>query len=213
MRDISVSSAGLKIIKALVGNPPQTIAELTRTMGVTRTAVTEQLNELAAAGFVERHSEKLAGRGRPRHLYRTTDAALALLFPGNQQLLVPAVCQAIVDLGGEPMLKKILKRVSRTMAEHYNRQLTAKKPPERLRQLANVLVHEGKLVDTLGNGDGRVVLRKRSCPFISMVDPRRNVCLIDQEMLSVVVGQPIRRIECRHDGAACCSFEIAPNGD
>lgn len=52
-------------MKLLVGNPPQTITDLIRAAGVTRTAVTEQLNELVAAGFVERSMERLSGRGRP----------------------------------------------------------------------------------------------------------------------------------------------------
>ena len=208
MPEISISPASLRIVKLLVGNPPQTVAELIRTMGVTRTAVTEQLNELTAAGFVERQTQRLPGRGRPRHLYRATDTALALLFPGNQRLLVPAICHAVLDVGGEAMFKRILKRVSRMMAEHYIKQLTTKKPHERLRQLIGLLAAEGGLVDAVETGDGQLVLRKRSCPFISMVDSRRSVCHVDQEMLGAVVGQAVRRIACRHDGAACCTFEI-----
>ena len=192
----------------LVGHPPQTVAELTRTVGVTRTAVTEQLNELTAAGFVERQTQRLPGRGRPRHLYQATHAALSLLFPGNQPLLVPALCHAILNVGGEAMFKRILKRVSRMMADHYVKQLTAKKPHDRLRQLIELLAAEGGLVDAVESGNGKLVLRKRSCPFISMVDARRSVCHIDQDMLSAVVGQAVRRIDCRYDGAACCTFEI-----
>ena len=64
----TVTPAGLRVVKLLVGNPPQSIADLMDATGVTRTAVTEQLNELVAAGFVERRTERVAGRGRPRHL-------------------------------------------------------------------------------------------------------------------------------------------------
>ncbi|MCE5266850.1 MAG: MarR family transcriptional regulator [Planctomycetaceae bacterium] len=210
MPDMTVSPAALRIVRSLVGKRPQTVAELTRTMKVTRTAVTEQLNELTAAGFVERRAEKLPGRGRPRHLYRATDAALAALFPGNQQLVVPAICQAILEIGGEAIFKKVLKRVSRTMADHYSSKLTGKRPQDRIRQLIGLLNGEGGLADIEENGNGQLVLHKRSCPFISMVDSRRSVCSVDQEMLSAVVGQPVRRIFCRHDGDDCCSFEILP---
>ena len=81
MADATVSAAGLRIVKLLVGNPPQTVSDLIDTTGVTRTAVTEQLNELVAAGFVERSTERLTGRGRPRHLYKATDAALCCSLP------------------------------------------------------------------------------------------------------------------------------------
>jgi predicted transcriptional regulator len=83
MPDATISAAGLRVVRLLVGNPPQTVSSLIRATGVTRTAVTEQLNELIAAGFVERDTERLSGRGRPRHLYRTTQAALVLLFASN----------------------------------------------------------------------------------------------------------------------------------
>ena len=62
------------------------------------------------------------GRGRPRHLYQATHVALALLFAGNQRLVVPAIWRAIRELGGEDMARKVLKRVSRTLAEHYSSQ-------------------------------------------------------------------------------------------
>ena len=208
MPDVTISTAGLRIVKLLVGRPPQTIVDLSRAAGVTRTAVVEQLNELAATGFVEQHIQRLPGRGRPRHLYQATDAALALLFPGNQRLVVPAVWRAILDLGGENLVEKVLKRVGRTLAAHYSSQITAKKPRERLRQLIALFAADGELVDAAEHGRRQLVLRRRSCPFISMADERRSVCQVDQEMLSAVVGRPVRRTACRHDGAPCCEFEI-----
>jgi DeoR family transcriptional regulator, suf operon transcriptional repressor len=208
MTDVSISPAGLRIVKLLVGHPPKTVVELIHATGVTRTAVTEQLNELMAAGFVERAVEPSSARGRPRHLYKATNAALVLLFPGNQQLVVPALWRAVFDVGGEGMTKKLVKRVGRAMADYYNCKITAKKPHERLRQLFALFVDEGGLFDLVETDEGQWALNKRSCPFISMVDDRHSVCRIDQEMLTAVVGRPVRRTASRHEGAPCCTFEI-----
>ena len=208
MPDATLSAAGLRIMKLLVGNPPQTVSELIRATGVTRTAVTEQLNELVATGFVERGTERLPGRGRPRHLYKATHAALVLLFASNQQLVVPAIWRAIRQLGGEELTTSVLKRVSRALADHYNGKITAKKPQERLQQLIDLLTAEGGLIEAVEDAKGQLVLYKRSCPFISMIDQQRSVCFIDREFLSAVVGRPVRQIACRHEGAPCCTFEI-----
>ncbi len=208
MSDATISAAGLRVVKLLVGNPPQTVSDLIRTAGVTRTAVTEQLNELVAAGFVERDTERLPGRGRPRHLYKATNAALVLLFAGNQRLVVPAIWRAIRDVGGENLAQKVLKRVSRALAEHYNAKITATKPRERLRQFMDLLTTEGGLIEAVEDDEGQLVLYKRSCPFISMVDQQRSVCYIDQQVISAVVGRPVRQTACRHEGAPCCTFEI-----
>jgi DeoR family transcriptional regulator, suf operon transcriptional repressor len=208
MSDATISAAGLRIMKLLVGNSPQTVSDLIRKARVTRTAVTEQLNDLVKAGFVERAKERLPGRGRPRHRYKATDAALTLLFASNQRLVVPAIWRALRETVGDETTAKILKRVSRVMADHYSQKVTAKKPKERLRQLIDLLVAEGGLIEFAEDNHDRPLIYKRSCPFISMVDDHRTVCLIDQEMMGAVVGRPVRRTACRHEGAPCCTFEI-----
>jgi DeoR family transcriptional regulator, suf operon transcriptional repressor len=205
----SIGPTGLRIVKLLVGRPPQTVADLIRATKVTRTAVAEQLDTLMKAGFVKRAVQRASSRGRPRHLYQATDAAMALLFPGNQQLMAPALWQAIFDVGGERLTKRILKRVTRTMTEHYRHRITAKKPVERLRQLLALFAAEGMLHELVQTQNGRWTIHKRSCPFICMIDDRHSVCRIDQQMMTAVVGHPVRRTACRHDGAPCCTFEIA----
>jgi DeoR family transcriptional regulator, suf operon transcriptional repressor len=209
MSQISVSPAGMRIIKLLVGTPPCTVSELIRTVGVTRTAVAEQLDELVAGGFVERTIERLPGRGRPRHLYRATNAALALLAVNYHRMVVPAIWRAVHEIGGDEMLRKILKSVSRDLAQRYVSQITATQPKERLRQLLELLAAEGALLEITEDPDGHLVLHKRSCPFINMIDQRRSVCTIDQEFLSEVVGRRVRQTACRHDGAPCCTFEFS----
>jgi len=202
-----VSAAGMRIVRLLVGTPPQTVSDLIKMTGVTRTAVTEQLNELVAAGFVERTVERLPGRGRPRHLYQATTAALLLLFASNQKMVVPAIWQAIEEVGGEELTDRVLRRVSALVAEQYSRRITATRPKDRLREMAKILNEEGGLVE-VEDEKGGLILHKRSCAFISMYEPKRSVCRVDEEMLSAVVGHPVRRVACRHDGAACCSFEL-----
>ena len=203
-----VSAAGMRIIRLLIGNPPQNVADLIKATGVTRTAVTEQLNELVAAGFVERTTQRLTGRGRPRHLYKATNTALLLLFANNQRLVVPAVWRAIDKAGGPKLTRRVLKFVARSLAEHYNEKITATHPRKRLQQMTELLRKEGGLLD-IHEDNGQVILRKRSCPFITMLDESRNVCCIDQEMLTAIIGRPVRRIACRHDDDnPCCEFEI-----
>jgi predicted ArsR family transcriptional regulator len=208
MRVPTISAASLRVVKLLVGNPPQTVSGLIRITGVTRTAVAEQLKELLAAGFVERDKEAASGRGRPRHLYKATNAALRLLFASNQRLVVPAIWQAIREVGGDDLSGKVLKQVSRSLAEHYNGKITAQRPRERLDQLTKLLADEGGLIEAVEGDNGQWLVHKRSCPFISMVDDHRSVCHIDLDMMSEVVGRPVRQTACRHDGDPRCSFEI-----
>jgi len=209
MRDATVSAAGMRIVKLLVGNPPATVSDLIRATGVTRTAITEQLNELVAGGFVDRTVERLPGRGRPRHLYATTPAALLLLFASNQRLVVPAMWRAIHEIGGSELTRKVLKRVTHAVVAYYQPRITGRTPEERLRQFTDVLNGEGHVVEVSEDERGQLVFCKRSCGFVSMFEENRTVCGLDLSMISAIVDAPVRQITCRHDGAPCCTFEVA----
>jgi predicted ArsR family transcriptional regulator len=207
MPEATVSASGLKIVKLLVGNPPYSVTDLVNAMGVTRTAVTEQLHELVSAGFVEQSAERLPGRGRPRFMFKATNDALVLLFSSNQLLVVPAIWKAIIEIGGDQLKGKVLKKVSRILAEHYMGKVTAKRPEDRLRQLMSKLIDEGGILEAVDQ-NGKLVVYKRSCPFISMVDADRTICMVDLDMMTQVVGRPVLRTACRHDGDPCCKIEI-----
>ena len=212
MSQISVSAAGMRVVKLLVGQSPQTVADLIHACGVTRTAVTEQLNELVAAGFVKKGTERLPGRGRPRHVYSATNSALTALFAGNEWLVVPAIWDAIDAIGGKRLKKQVLKRVSLDLADHYKRRIRGKTPADRFRELAKVLrEEEGNLIEIEKRRGKRLAMRRLSCSFFSMFEESRSVCHLDEELMTLVVGTRVNRTACRHDGDACCVFEIAVN--
>ncbi len=209
MSESAISAASMRIVKLLVGKPPATIADLVLHTGVTRTAVTEQLKELIGAGFVARRLERSSSPGRPQHVYFATNTALSLLFAGNQQLVVPAIWRAIAEIGGNRLTRDVTKRVTRSVADHYRPQITGRTPQERLRQINRILCEEGHVVEIRKAADGRLILSKRSCPFITMFDETRLVCGVDVDVLGDLLGQPVRRTACRHDGDPCCEFELA----
>ena len=89
----------MQVIKLLVGNPPQTINDLIDVAGVTRTAITERLNELLSAGMVTRSTESGNGRGHPRYVYSLTNAAMEVVFARDHKVAMPAIWQAVRELG------------------------------------------------------------------------------------------------------------------
>jgi predicted ArsR family transcriptional regulator len=208
MPEVIVSAAAMRILRLLVGNPPQTIAELIRATGVTRTAVSEQLNELVAGGFVTRTMERLPGRGRPRYLYSATNAALALMCCRSHQSVVPAIWKAIDHVGGRELTRKILRRVTQSIVELYRSRITARTARERFRQFTELLRDEGNLVEICESDKTHLVLRKRSCGFINLFEESRTICTVDLDVMSTLVQAPVRRVECRHDGDPCCTFEL-----
>ena len=145
VKDTTVSPAGLRIVKLLVGQPPKTVAGLIRSTGVTRTAVTEQLNDLVASGTCRAIGRALAGpRTAPTRLqgHRRRPAVVCQRPAGGD---VRPVARRFSTFAARDAAKKILKRVSRAMADHYSQKITAKKPLERLRQLISLLPAKASL--------------------------------------------------------------------
>ena len=207
MNDAKITSTGMRLIKMLVGQAPRPVDDLMEEAGVTRTAIADQLRDLMSAGYVERIIQPLPGRGRPRHLYAATPAAMVLLFANNQSLVVPAIWKAIKEIGGESLTREVRQLVCRSLVKHYSSKITASEPKKRIKQYTAILEKEGGLID-LVTRDGQLRFAKRSCPFISMFDEGGNVCAIDLELISAIAGCPVRLTACRHEGAPCCEFEI-----
>jgi len=207
MADIALTAAATRIVRLLIGAPPQSVADLVDATGVTRTAVTEQLNELVAAGLVERTTERLSGRGRPRHLYATRGASLQLLFAKAHRFTVPAMWKAIAEIGGEELTTKVIEHVSHQLADSYRGRMSSTTADERLREFSKLLREDGGLAEVCEE-DGVPVLYKRNCPFIGILDEDRNVCDIDQAMMTEVIGHPLDAT-CRLEGAHCCTVRLA----
>lgn len=205
MTNANISATGMRIMRLLIGKRPQSLADLMEAIGVTRTAVTEQLNLLMRAGYVTRTQER-SGRGRPRHLYMATDEAQQL-FPSNEELFVPAVLRALREIAGEETTQQVLARVSEQLAHHYQARVHGDTPQQRLEHLSQVLRRDGFLVE-VSKESGHWVLRERSCPFWPMVDEARSACEVEQQMMSNILQAPVRLSQCRLDGCADCVFEL-----
>lgn len=203
----SISAVGLRIMRLLIGQPPKKMSELIEATGVTRTAVSEQLNELIASGYVQQKQEHLSGRGRPRYLYSATEFALKNLFDSYQSIIVPAIWRTIKKHCGAQMIAKVCDDISTELADHYNRQIYSSDPCERLREFTEIVCHNGRMGACRTEND-HVEYDMLSCSFASMYDDSEIVCEIDRIMLSKIVTVPMEKIRCRLEGAPCCTFRM-----
>lgn len=205
---VTVGVAGLQILKLLVGNPPQTCADLAASLSVSRTAVSAQLDDLVERGLVVCEQTRLPNRGRPRNLYRATEAALALLFADGHRKILPLIWQAIFEAGGKRVIDRVMQHLCKLLAARYDEQIEPIEPVDRLKCFAKLLHDEGVLIEVEADDKG-VTIRRRSCPFVTMADKDYAVCKLDVQFFSAVLGCKVRKIACRRKGAPCCVFELA----
>ena len=105
----------------------------------------------------------------PRFRYTASPSALVLLFAGNQRLVVPAIWQALEEVGGRELSKKGLPprqpRPGRTLQRQDHRHGTAAAAAT----VRRTAPRRGRTPRIPPRG-GRLFLYKRSCPFIGMFD-------------------------------------------
>ena len=205
MNRFTVSATGMRILRLLVGRPPVNLHELVEAAGVTRTAVTEQLGVLLAAGYLVRKVRR-GGRGRPHHLYEATEEALHL-FPTQERRFVPAMLEAVEELGGRELLRGVLLRIAEKLAGQYRGKVTSSDPVERVRQLVGALQDEGIPVEVTV-GETEAIIRERSCPFVNMVGPNREACAVERNLFSQLLSLPVEADECRLDTCSGCTFRV-----
>lgn len=198
-----ISHAGMRILERLVGVAPQSIPELTASLGVTRTAITEPLHELVEAQYVSRVPERSERRGRPQYRYTITPDAMMRFFPENQHLLVPAIWNSLLEIGGPELLKEVVDKTSEQLSSTCKNDL----PWE---ERVATLVQRGGFDECEFQPDGSAILTKRTCKFYSMYEDSGTVCAIHLQTLCRILDVRVTRIASRHASAPCCRFRVEP---
>jgi predicted ArsR family transcriptional regulator len=174
-------------------------------LGVTATAVRQQIANLLAEGYIELRIER-AGRGRPKHVYSLTPRGRAL-FPNHYDEFTNSLLREILLSEGPEKVQSLLDRMSRRLAEQYARQLVGLSPGERVTKLTELLNAKGILAEVKFESDG-IVFHEYSCPFYELARENRAICDMEEGMIAHAVQQPVELISCTLDGHHGCQFKI-----
>jgi predicted ArsR family transcriptional regulator len=143
------------VLFALRRDGPLSPEKLATAVGISRTAVLQQLHALTAAGLVQRSAVR-HGVGRPRHLYELTPDAQAA-FPANYRGLAASMVRALDGIGGTDLLDEVF-RVRRAQLAHQIQARFAEKGlqdaplEDRARELARFQDEQGYLCDCRREG-------------------------------------------------------------
>ena len=139
-----------ELLVALRRHGPASPDGLAHLLGISRTAVLQQLRVLAASGLVERQAVR-HGVGRPRHLYYVTPDARTH-FPASYDALATSLLQAVRAAGGAPLVGRILDerrgaQAAAIRARSEARRLTGASLRERVGELALIQDEQGFLCE------------------------------------------------------------------
>ncbi|MCB1514955.1 MAG: MarR family transcriptional regulator [Hyphomicrobiaceae bacterium] len=158
----------------LISRRSQTVAELAAALGLTRTAVVVQLQQLEADGLVRRGRLMRTGAaGKPGYEYE--------IVPGSEDRLSqaygPLLEQLVVVLGRSlpaEQVTAIMEEAGRELARGAALS-RLDDPRERLRQAVVIVNSLGACAEIFEDPTGALVVENRRCPFATAV--RRDACV------------------------------------
>jgi predicted ArsR family transcriptional regulator len=198
------SPAG-QILKLLQQQGPLSIKALEAALGVTATAVRQQLTTLMTAEMVtaEMVREK---RGRPHAVYRLAEKGQALLARGYEALAL-ALLEEVLHLPDPLMVHQLLQRVSARLGRQFAERIRGAAVADRLQELSALLQAHGIMSKVDEEADA-FVLTEYTCPYYGLAREHREVCDMEIEAIELAVGSPVTLYQSQLDGHTGCQFQV-----
>lgn len=195
-----------QILEYLLRNTTASIKDLEDTLGVTATAVRQQLVSLSAEGLVIMTRER-QGVGRPRNVYKLTERSQSLFACYSDELALDLIHE-LLESEGTAKLRYLLSRVGDKLAGQYNRQMKGQVVGDRILELSVLLDRRGIRAD-IENADGVIILHEYNCPYHDLSSVHRDVCEMERDTFSQVLGADVTLGNCIHDGHNSCQFVVS----
>jgi DeoR family suf operon transcriptional repressor len=200
------SPAG-QVLTVLQRRGRATIKDLELALGVTATAVRQQLRTLVAEEYVKQDSER-NGRGRPRNVYSLTAKGRSLI-PRHYDEFTNGLLRELLISEGPKKVEDLLSRMGRRLAAQYESEVAGLATVERTARLTELLNAKGIMTEMRLQPDG-IVFHEYTCPYYDLAREYRAICDMEEDMIAQVIRQPVELIECTLDGSHGCQFRIHP---
>lgn len=214
-KQAGASSPRAEVLRTIQRMGSASIKDLEASMGVTTTAVREQVAHLLHEDFIQ--ATRVRGEvGRPYYVYSLTSKAQEL-FPKDYATLAGLLMEETLAVHGPEGLRMLLNRVSRRLGEKLQGSTQdARELNGKLLGLVAALGETGMEVSMQpvegATGEGSFVLKSHSCPYFEVARNHREICEMESEMLQDLLGPGVEvKLGTRIvDGGCACDFHVSP---
>jgi predicted ArsR family transcriptional regulator len=198
------SPAG-QILRLLQEQGALRIKELEAALGVTSTAIRQQLSLLQAEGLVVTTTVR-EKRGRPYALYRLSEQGQALFAQGYKNLAV-VLLEEVLRHEEADVTQALLQRVSTRLGQQYAENMHSTAVGDRLQTLVARLQENG-VISKVDEEDDAFVLTEYGCPYFSVARQHREVCEMEIEAMELALGSQVTLCQSQLDGHHGCQFQV-----
>jgi len=188
-----------------------TVGQLSDELNLTPATILHHLNILRGEGLVEMSNLKRRPTpGRPQHVYTLTERANDF-FPENYVEFADLTLREIRDRVGLDELESIVRGVAQRMVADVPRPLPDEPLPQRLERAVNFLSQKGYLAHWERTDRG-YWLHLSNCPYRALTQQHHEPCLMDQMLLTELLGVKPQRMNWLAAGDMACTYRI-PESD
>ncbi|MFQ6058152.1 MAG: helix-turn-helix transcriptional regulator [Anaerolineae bacterium] len=195
------------ILEFLKEHGQATVDDLAQALGLAPITIRHHLAILEKDDLVT-VSKMRRQRGRPSNVYSLTEAALEL-FPKKYHLLADRLLAELKALGDEERVSQLFDRMAEGMAAEHTRALRGKSLEEKITALVNLLNKEGFLAQWEREDNG-YLLKEYSCPYYYVGQRHPEVCRLDLQVITAMLGAQVERRTCMINGDDFCTYRISP---
>jgi predicted ArsR family transcriptional regulator len=189
---------------ALIRRGIATVEELAADLGVTDNAVRAQLHMLETAGIIGAAGTRQgSGAGKPATVYAIApdaEAALSSAYPPVLAALLESLAERLPPSDVDDILRDAGRRLGE--ADPAGRRSL----DTRVRAAAALLTSLGAEIDVERTADG-FQLKGYACPLAAAVRAEPRACHVIEELVSALVGAPVREC-CDRSASPRCRFEV-----
>jgi predicted ArsR family transcriptional regulator len=181
----------------------RTVKELAEALGLAENAVRVHLAAMQRSGLVEQDVRRTPGAGKPAYEYRLSPQAQSM-FPVAHGVVLDSLLSEMESEMSPADYERQLRAAGRRMASRYP--VTQGSMRARLEEVVGVLDNLGGLLE-IEEEDNAFLLCGYSCPLFTMPQAHPGVCNVLEEMLTSIVGVPVRA-RCERGDQVACKFEV-----
>ena len=211
MSSVKVSARGNELVTALKHAGEATADELAAGLGVTVSAIRQQLDGLYTEGLVAWRPQS-RGRGRPAHVYRLTRAAEPL-FPKAYGGLTTELLGYVADADPH-LVDDIFERRRRRRYEGARARLATVSADfaSRVAELARILDDDGYLASWEARPDGSFRIVEHNCAVLDVAERYGQACSSEIAFLREALPDArIERVSHMIAGAHSCAYAVTPH--
>ncbi len=188
-----------------------TIDELSKELGITRTAVQQHALSLEQAGYVEKGSLTNTG-GRPGQVFVLSEKGIDL-FPKQYSWFSELLLKSMkTELGG-PGLEAKMREIGRSLAQSVKSRLQNLSVAEKIQEVSRIMQELGYKAETVTEQDGSLpVIQAHNCIYHHLAKEVEEVCHLDTALLESLLDKEVVHEECMVRDGEVCKFRVRPDG-